>query len=810
MSKYYYGFFRSTDTSKDPNGQLYKVVIITDFANLDINNINDKQELTLSGQPFVVEYANDEENIYKPYKCSTATVSFYQRKFNLDFQTSSGNSIFVQLLKLKDGYNGEIESIVSNGFTVEWCGFATPNTYSQSYELEEDLFQLECQDGLSVLQYYKYERTGAGIVSFLDIILKWAKFLRCYKTIYITDAVYVPLVQQRNIIEAVNIKEQNFFDEDGEADDMLSILENMFRYLSLTCVPFQDKLYILNYDAIRNGYYAYDVWRWSDETYTFIYQDGEFKNEKEKVELKDERTIYKEDFASNGTTLSMVGTYNNLKIKCDIYPLGDSIVDINDKNNTIRSKIYQVNSKTHAAEYPGTINLHKDEKTNALIRYLKLKPIQNKGFINKITFHWYDRDNADGTFNYTELDPQTIPFQDNPDGAFGDTSTGDNFIYTTRYVGAGIMQYDYQKTNDDAFDLVNFQNNHKIKYNTAFAIYQNSLYKPVIPSVPSELSSNFIIPQSQNQKMISFYSDAVIIDSNDKISISGKFRMFPNTHGLPTVDPLYNSYIKEELCSVECVLRYGNLYFTGSQWKTKDPNQQFLTFPLQIEYKENTWMYDNDLSVINTNVISRDGEEIKDVGFIIPAPPISEHPRELEFSICRPYACGYFENYRYSRFCGLTLISDFSIDIITDSQVFKLLDDSDNNVEYSAIVQTDSVTDASDVDLNISTYTYKKTNWSSPWYNNDGFQYLQSIGNKATGEIGLPEFHIINNIITEYKNPAKVFNLSLHNRMNVKPYSLLSFTSTYSEEREELKAVVDCQVIDYANDTNTLTLVQKV
>ena len=49
MSKYYYGFFRSTDTSKDPHGQLYKVVIITDFANLDINNINDKQELTLSG-----------------------------------------------------------------------------------------------------------------------------------------------------------------------------------------------------------------------------------------------------------------------------------------------------------------------------------------------------------------------------------------------------------------------------------------------------------------------------------------------------------------------------------------------------------------------------------------------------------------------------------------------------------------------------------------------------------------------------------------------------------------------------------------
>ena len=666
--------------------------------------------------------------------------------------------------------------------------------------MEEDLFQLECQDGLSVLQYYKYERTEAGIVSFLDIILKWAKFLRCYKTIYISDAVYVPLVQQRNIIEAVNIKEQNFFDEDGEADDMLSILENIFRYLSLTCVPFQDKLYILNYDAIRNGYYTYDVWRWSDETYTFIYQDGEFKNEKEKVELKDERTIYKEDFASNGTTLSMVGTYNNLKVKCDVYPLGDSIPDINDKDNTIRSKIYRVNSKTHSEQYPGSINLHKDEKTNALLRYLKLKPIENKGFIDDITFHWYERDNADGTYNYEELDPSTIPFQDNEDGQFGDTSKGDNFIYTTRYVGAGIMQYDYQKTNDDAFDLVKFQNNHKIKYNTAFAIYQNKTQNDDnIPSLPV-----------QNQKMITFSGKAVLFSPNDKIAINGKFRMFPNTHGLPTVEPLYNSYIMEELCSVECILRYGDLYYfmtdKGATWRKKDPTQPFLSFQLPLAYQENMWVYDTDHSV-KDNSISEDGEEIKTQGFVIPIPPESEEPRDFEFTICRPYACGYYNKNPNHRFCGLTLITDFSIDVISENQIYRRLDDSDSNVEYSAIVSTDSVTDASDVKLKISTYTYKKTNWSSPFYNNDGFQYLQSIGNKATGEIGLPEFHIINNTITEYKTPSKVFNLNLHNRMDIKPYSLLSFTSTYSEEREELKAVVDCQVIDYANDTNTLTLV---
>lgn len=54
-------------------------------------------------------------------------------------------------------------------------------------------------------------------------------------------------------------------------------------------------------------------------------------------------------------------------------------------------------------------------------------------------------------------------------------------------------------------------------------------------------------------------------------------------------------------------------------------------------------MYDTDLSVKN-NIISEDGEEIKQQGFIIPIPPESEEPREFEFSICRPYACGYFES----------------------------------------------------------------------------------------------------------------------------------------------------------------------
>lgn len=85
---------------------------------------------------------------------------------------------------------------------------------------------------------------------------------------------------------------------------------------------------------------------------------------------------------------------------------------------------------------------------------------------------------------------------------------------------------------------------------------------------------------------------------------------------------------------------------------------------MPLEYKENTWMYNTDISVRN-NIISGDGEEITKKGFVIDVPPVSEYPRDFEFSICRPYACGFFEQKLNQRFCGLTLISDFSIDVIT-------------------------------------------------------------------------------------------------------------------------------------------------
>ena len=135
---YYWGFFRNIDTSNDDNGQLYKVVIITNWQN---NEVSVGNELLLTDSPFTVEYSTDDD-IFKPYKCSTATIGILQRDINYSFNSATNNNVLVKLLKYNnDGTQEDLSLMASDNihFTVEWIGFATPNAYSQSYESYYDI-----------------------------------------------------------------------------------------------------------------------------------------------------------------------------------------------------------------------------------------------------------------------------------------------------------------------------------------------------------------------------------------------------------------------------------------------------------------------------------------------------------------------------------------------------------------------------------------------------------------------------------------------------------------------------------------------
>ena len=165
---YHSGYFRNLDTSRDKKGWLYKVVVITNFLKDEFEYGGD---LTLVGEkPFSVSYETTEDDIYKPYKCSTATVSLLQREYNFSFNDTKGGNVLVMLLKAKNTviledkvqdkqinphYNRQLQ-VDRICYNIEWVGFATPNAYSQTYANLLDSFELEAQDALSTLQYFPY------------------------------------------------------------------------------------------------------------------------------------------------------------------------------------------------------------------------------------------------------------------------------------------------------------------------------------------------------------------------------------------------------------------------------------------------------------------------------------------------------------------------------------------------------------------------------------------------------------------------------------------------------------------------------
>lgn len=106
---------------------------------------NQRQELTLSGSPFVTQMDQSDDIIYTPAKYQTATVGFITPDYNLDIYSPAAQGTKVELYE------------IGNSDTLMWTGYVTPNLYDQGFSKHIEEVQVECIDALSTLQYFKYE-----------------------------------------------------------------------------------------------------------------------------------------------------------------------------------------------------------------------------------------------------------------------------------------------------------------------------------------------------------------------------------------------------------------------------------------------------------------------------------------------------------------------------------------------------------------------------------------------------------------------------------------------------------------------------
>lgn len=217
-------------TFRDKKDNLHTITISTKVGTGTSN-------IVLSTSPFVEELESDGTSIFKPCKYSSATVRILAKDYMWDIFQSKAQDVSV---KLTDEQGN-----------VEWTGFVTPNLYNMGYEADKEEIEVECIDALSTLQYFKYTsiESQPKTKSFLDII----KHILKDKTPY--TYMYFPSFLEGITLDNLKVSEQNFFKEDDDDWTMQEVLEEICRYLNVTCVASGDSVYFLNYNALGKVIY---------------------------------------------------------------------------------------------------------------------------------------------------------------------------------------------------------------------------------------------------------------------------------------------------------------------------------------------------------------------------------------------------------------------------------------------------------------------------------------------------------------------------------------------------------------------------
>ena len=238
-------------TFNDINNNEYQVKI--EIA----NGSNTTQNLVMSGEPFVTEMDESDETIYKPVKYQSATIGLLVEGENYLFDLYSGQAQHAKVtLSATNGSN----------YSTRWLGYITPSLYDSGYESQVEELQVDCIDGLSTLQYFKYEPISSdrSIVTFKDLLVHIIQKCGCYKYLYLAKNT----VDSRNnaLWDKLIISESNFYPQEDEYDengDRLTdddctyqeVLESLMQYMGCVCIAVYDGVCVVDLDAIKANNY---------------------------------------------------------------------------------------------------------------------------------------------------------------------------------------------------------------------------------------------------------------------------------------------------------------------------------------------------------------------------------------------------------------------------------------------------------------------------------------------------------------------------------------------------------------------------
>ena len=751
------------------------------------------KEVTLGGKPFVTSMDNSDDTIYKPAKYQTATIELVTDDYLFDIYNGEAQAVSVQLYTTASDI-------------LQWTGYVRPNLFDMGFEKRREVIEVECQDGLSTLQYFPYRQTDKQVRSFWYIINKLIKLCGCYKRFFISNNTFVR--SDYPVLNDLYISERNFFDDknEHETDDDAAwkcddVLEEICQYLNVTAIALGDEVYFIDYDALKTG-----------NTYFWHY---EIDNEKPMlIDRRQIKTIKAKDYSANGATISLDNVYNKVTVK-DEFNNYDSIVPSlydNLENITDDSDTELLNSHT------GTIvkSTVGDGTNNNMIVFIDdfgkmaYAAVAAKYFKSNV-YKTYDYTGKGDKINYTD----TKTMQGSVFAKFFakkvdiDKKDGWTALLTGKPSPDTIDQW-FAKNNIGKIELSNYlvllnpSTNH---------ISNDDITK--YPFLTTNVSDNTMLFGGKNAYLL-------INGSYWYSSMDGY--PYPVTSSEWGIDLDEGRYaMHKEDTHLVCKLQIGDSYWNGTSWQT---NECTFDLPYMNEMDDRKRRADatmwKDLK-IPTTVSWRIGTT--EDGYAVKLPEDRLLVGNPQLTIYKPYDPNYKSTksheekgqwYKHD----IVLLKDFDIKAIIGDPTYS--DRTETDTQYSITIDGNYANELSDISYKITTNDAKKPSYSDVaikdgnkyvWLDNihnsalasdvNGMTYTNSSNVKVQSDGTLrPEWWLIYRIYKQYQQPSVKLHMSLRN--DILPFELIKVHDMGDKE-----FIVDNINIDYKNDSTEVTLIEK-
>lgn len=741
---------------------------------LDIGDTGTVVNLKFSASPFVTTMDQSDDIIYKPARYQSATVGLLVSGSDYHFGIYSGSAQGMKVT-LKNSLD-----------VVLWVGYVSPSMYNIGYAKALETLDVDCIDGLSTLQYYKYEPISGspGIHTLKDILRHCVQKCGCYEYL---DWHGTTTIDGNNSEAVANgyMSESCFVtsrQDDDNADTMTyqEVLESICQWLGVTAYAEGTTVKLVDYDTVHDSAVnstAYTVYHMDVSNGTYL--GG-----------SDVATLYAIDGSTYGgsdTQLSLDNVYNKVTVGDDLNTFDAILIDYFEDVTNITADDPDI----LADHWRGQVGEYVDPGNGdpMLVMVRSVDGVQNSDAYNAIFVKYYSSPYYK-FYRYTGNNNTATTAYD----------SAMNFTNTKLFNGAVIARMDVERLEDTEF--VNTWLDNVISGRVPLSTLDEILAANEISSIDwSEyiLMFNHETIATDNVKHIansditnypyfkttvantptSFFGgpNAYLViegsiiwhDDNPQGSSYKGNSPYPIPDGEVDIDngrkPIdsNNAYL---LCKME----WGGLYWNGTAWSGTPST--FKVYFSNENQRTDSCMF-KSMSIINT-VNWRVGTDAK--GYLIPMP--SNNAIVSSVPTLTVYKPMDFSTYYDTRFMAL---KDFKVTPIVSDPTFS--GENDTDTVYTNVINLNNAQELDDIDFKVCTYDGKKPNYNAVAYVNGGQTYyvdtvthsalasrisgtVRVDGSISSGELREEEL-MVWRIVNQYSNPAKILELTVHMGENI-------------------------------------------